>query len=90
MQTGAIKVGQNVVVLDDLIGMCERMERMRSNYSIDTSIPLATGGSAKAAGELIKQNGGTTLRYIFIVELTALKGTEKLDAPTYSLVQFDD
>ncbi|KAI9096524.1 adenine phosphoribosyltransferase [Phlyctochytrium arcticum] len=69
MQAGAIKSGQNVVVIDDLI---------------------ATGGSAQAAGQLIAANGGKTVRYIFFVELTALKGSSKLDAPTYSLVQFDD
>ncbi|KAJ3300583.1 adenine phosphoribosyltransferase [Borealophlyctis nickersoniae] len=69
MQTGAIKPGQNVVVLDDLI---------------------ATGGSAKAAGELIKLSGGKTVEYVFFIELTALKGVEKLDAPVYSLLKFDD
>ncbi|KAJ3184046.1 adenine phosphoribosyltransferase [Gaertneriomyces sp. JEL0708] len=51
---------------------------------------IATGGSAKAAGELIKQAGGNTLLYVFIVELTALKGRAKLDAETYSMIQFDD
>ncbi|KAI8823358.1 adenine phosphoribosyltransferase [Fimicolochytrium jonesii] len=51
---------------------------------------IATGGSAKAAGDLIAQNGGKTVEYIFIVELTALQGVTKLDAPVYSLVQFDD
>ncbi|KND02464.1 adenine phosphoribosyltransferase [Spizellomyces punctatus DAOM BR117] len=69
MQANAIKTGQNVIVLDDLI---------------------ATGGSAKAAGELIAKHGGKTVKYIFLVELSALKGSEKLDAPTYSLVQFED
>jgi adenine phosphoribosyltransferase len=69
LQQDAIKPGQTVVVLDDLI---------------------ATGGSAKAAGDLIAMSNGKALEYIFFVELTALKGSSKLDAPTYSLIKFDD
>ncbi|KAL0573919.1 adenine phosphoribosyltransferase [Marasmius crinis-equi] len=69
MQTDAIKPGQSVVIVDDLI---------------------ATGGSAKAAGELVAKQGGKTLEYLFIIELMFLKGGEKLDAPTYSIVQSDD
>jgi len=69
MQADAIKPGQAVVIVDDLI---------------------ATGGSAKAAGELVGKLGGKTLEYLFIVELTFLKGVDKLDAPTYSIVQVDD
>ncbi|KAG6813485.1 hypothetical protein H0H92_010510 [Tricholoma furcatifolium] len=51
---------------------------------------IATGGSAKAAGELIAKMGGKTLEYLFIIELTFLKGGDKLDAPLYSIVQADD
>ncbi|KAI8911034.1 phosphoribosyltransferase-like protein [Gorgonomyces haynaldii] len=51
---------------------------------------IATGGSAKAAGELIQKCGGVPVEYIFFVELTFLKGRDALNAPTYSLVQFDD
>ncbi|KAK7470736.1 adenine phosphoribosyltransferase [Stygiomarasmius scandens] len=69
MQADAIKPGQSVVVIDDLI---------------------ATGGSAKAAGELISKLGGKTLEYIFIIELTFLQGGSKLDAPVYSIIQSDD
>ncbi|KAJ3076495.1 adenine phosphoribosyltransferase [Rhizoclosmatium sp. JEL0117] len=69
MQEGAIKKGQNVVILDDLI---------------------ATGGSAKAAGELVKKNGGKTVEYVFFIELSFLKGRDTLDAPTYAVMTFDD
>ncbi|KAF7313731.1 Adenine phosphoribosyltransferase [Mycena chlorophos] len=51
---------------------------------------IATGGSAKAAGELIAKQGGKTLEYLFIIELPFLKGAEKLDAPIYSIVQSND
>jgi len=69
MEAGAIKPGQNVVVIDDL---------------------MATGGSAKAAGDLVAQQGGKTLEYLFIIELLFLKGASKLDGPVYSVVQLDD
>ncbi|KAG6895528.1 hypothetical protein C0992_000834 [Termitomyces sp. T32_za158] len=51
---------------------------------------IATGGSAKAAGELVAKQGGKTLEYLFIIELTFLKGVTKLDAPSYSIIQSDD
>jgi len=51
---------------------------------------IATGGSAKAAGELVKKLGGNTLEYLFVIGLTFLKGEEKLDAPSYSMIQCDD
>jgi len=51
---------------------------------------IATGGSATAAGELVAQQGGKTLEYLFIIELVFLKGGDKLDAPIYSIVQADD
>ncbi|WWC87300.1 adenine phosphoribosyltransferase [Kwoniella dendrophila CBS 6074] len=69
IQSGAIKQGQNCIVIDDLI---------------------ATGGSASAAGELIKKSGGKTLEYVFIVGLPFLKGHEKLDAPSYWIVEAED
>ena len=51
-----------------------------------TEAPLL-GGSAKAAGELVSQQGGIVLEYLFIVELSVLKGSDKLDAPIYSIIQ---
>ena len=47
------------------------------------------GGSAKAAGELVAKLGGKTLEYLFIIELTFLNATSKLDAPTYSVIKVD-
>lgn len=48
---------------------------------------IATGGSAYGAGELIKKLGGKTLEYLFLIELTFLNGTQRLDAPSYSIVK---
>jgi len=66
MQSDAIKPGQSVIVVDDLI---------------------ATGGSAKAAGELVQKQGGVTIEYLFIIEIMFLNGYQCLDAPAYSIIQ---
>ena len=47
---------------------------------------MYVGGSAAAAGSLVQQLGGTLLGYIFILELDFLKGREKLNAPSYTLL----
>lgn len=47
---------------------------------------IATGGSAVAAGDLVKQSHGVTVEYIFLMELDFLKGREKLDAPVFTLL----
>ena len=44
---------------------------------------LATGGTASAAGKLIKASGGNLIGYAFIVELTKLNGRMLLDANVY-------
>ncbi|KAI9510473.1 phosphoribosyltransferase-like protein [Russula earlei] len=51
---------------------------------------LATGGSAAAAGELVAKQGGKVLQYLFIAEVTCLKGSTKLNAPSYSITQLDE
>ena len=40
---------------------------------------LATGGTASAAGKLIKKAGGNLIGFGFLVELTNLKGRKNLD-----------
>ncbi|KAK4171718.1 putative adenine phosphoribosyltransferase [Triangularia setosa] len=70
MQEGAIKPGQKVLVVDDII---------------------ATGGSAAAAGSLVKQLGGELVGYLFILEIAFLKGREKLGGvPTITLLETDE
>jgi len=51
---------------------------------------IATGGSAAAAGTLVKKLGGTLLGYVFIMELDFLAGRKKLDAPVYTLLSGQD
>tara|TARA_Y100001968_G_C19125480_1_gene604039 strand:- start:1 stop:594 length:594 start_codon:yes stop_codon:yes gene_type:complete len=40
---------------------------------------LATGGTASTAGKLIQKAGGNLIGYAFLVELTSMKGRNKLD-----------
>ena len=48
---------------------------------------IATGGSAAAAGELVRKCGGELLGYVFLIELTKLGGREKLDAPVWTILE---
>ncbi|MCJ1411488.1 adenine phosphoribosyltransferase [Ptychographa xylographoides] len=47
---------------------------------------IATGGSAAAAGSLVRKLGGSLVGYVFILELDFLKGREKLDANISTLL----
>lgn len=50
---------------------------------------LATGGTARAAGQLVEELGGVIAGYLFFIELPFLKGREKLSGyETVSLVSF--
>lgn len=53
---------------------------------------LPSGGSAAAAGDLVKQLGGTLAGYLFIVEIPFLKGREKLDqnVPVVTLLDVNE
>ncbi len=50
---------------------------------------MATGGSARAASELIRSLGGVVTGYSFVLELGFLNGREKLepDVPIHSLLK---
>lgn len=52
---------------------------------------LATGGSLNAAANLVAQANGNVVEALVIMELTALKGREKLKGINVtSLIQYDD
>jgi adenine phosphoribosyltransferase len=53
----ALKSGDRVVVVDDLI---------------------ATGGTARAAGELVERCGAEVAAFVFVINLVALEGTRTL------------
>jgi adenine phosphoribosyltransferase len=50
---------------------------------------LATGGTAMAACNLVRQLGGTIAEIDFLIELAFLKGRDRLqEYPVYSLIQY--
>jgi len=52
---------------------------------------LATGGTALATGNLIKQLNGNIVGYLFLIELTELEGAEKLGTENvWSLLKYND
>jgi len=52
---------------------------------------LATGGTAGAAVELVERLGGDVIAGAFVIELTALRGRERLQPhPVASLIQYAD
>lgn len=68
IQADAIKPGERVVVLDDL---------------------LATGGTMRAAIELLRKVGAEVLGAAFVIELDFLGGRHRLDVPVTSIVKYD-
>lgn len=48
---------------------------------------LATGGTAKAAGDLLRSLNVLILEYLFVVEIESLDGRKNLNAPTYSVIK---
>ena len=63
----------------------DRLEIQQNIIAKDSKILLfddllATGGTARAAGNLIKKAGGNLIGYAFLIELTELKGRENLDS----------
>ena len=54
--------------------------------SVDADFSVILGGTAAAAGQLVRKLGGTLLGFVFMMELDFLKGREKLDAPAYTLL----
>ncbi len=68
MHTDAIKKGDNVIIVDDL---------------------LATGGTAMAAATLVKQLGGNIAEIDFLIELSFLKGRDRLkEHNVFSVLQY--
>ena len=68
IQADAIRPGQRVVILDDL---------------------LATGGTMAASIELLRQVGADVRSAACIIELTFLKGRDRIDMPISVLMQYD-
>lgn len=68
IQADAVKPGDRVVVLDDL---------------------LATGGTMAASVRLLRSVGAEVPAIATLIELTFLKGRDRLDVPAETLVAYD-
>jgi adenine phosphoribosyltransferase len=49
---------------------------------------LATGGTARAAGELVARTGAEVAGYGFLIELTDLRGRDKLEQPVHAVLKY--
>jgi len=49
---------------------------------------IATGGTAKAAVELVRRAGAIVEESLFIVEIAELKGKEKIGVKSYSALVY--
>jgi len=49
---------------------------------------IATGGTARAAGELVGKLGGVVAAYAFLVELSFLNGRSRLEGDVLSLIRY--
>ena len=49
---------------------------------------LATGGTAKASVDLIRQLGGEVAAAQFLIEIDPLNGQSKLDVPVHSIIHY--
>ena len=86
MQSDAFKKGQKVVIVDDIIATGKLEAIMSERRTTLLIVDFYLGGSAKAAGNLVRKLGGDLLGYVFIMELDFLKGRTKLDAPVHTLL----
>ena len=69
INSDAVRPGNRVLLLDDL---------------------LATGGTMESCRQLVAELGGEVVGAIFVMELLALKGREKISTPNVkSLLQFE-
>jgi adenine phosphoribosyltransferase len=50
---------------------------------------IATGGTIEGSAKLVKKVGGLIVGYAFVIELTDLKGRERLQEPVFSLIEFE-
>lgn len=101
IQEDAIKPGQKVLIVDDIIAtgrLCLKTSKphfLFASFCLISShsfakifVNIFLGGSAAAAGELVKKLGGELVGYMFLLEISFLKGREKLgEVPVITLLE---
>ena len=73
-----IRISYKLEYGEDTLEMQEGLLKKNSKVLVIDDL-LATGGTASAAGDLIKEAGGDLIGYGFLVELTNLQGRNNLD-----------
>ena len=70
-----IEIHKDAINKDDRVVICDDL--------------LATGGTAKASAELVERLGGEVVSILFLIELTDLKGRDKLKGyPLDSIIKY--
>ena len=64
----------------------EKADKSKANVLLIDDL-LATGGTAATAARLIDRVGANCVEACFIMELTFLEGSKKLDIPVYSVIK---
>lgn len=74
---------------------CDRIELHQDAFPAGSRVVviddlIATGGTAGATAQLVKQCGGSLVGFCFVIELTFLQGRNQLpqDVPVMSLLQY--
>src|SRR5947208_2150557 len=65
---------------------CNIQRPVLQTERLTPSPPSRVGGSATAAGDLVKQLGGELIGYLFILEIPGLNGRDKLDDVPVSIL----
>ena len=73
----------------------DRLEIQQNSFEKDSKIIviddlLATGGTAYAAGKLIREAGGNLIGYAFLIELAELQGRKRIESNLFveSLIKY--
>lgn len=81
-QNYSLEYGENILEMH-----CDSILSKQNVLIVDDV--LATGGTAKAAAQLVKKLGGIIIGIIFLIELEKLSGREKLkDYDVFSLIKY--
>ena len=68
----------------------QKRENLKNKNVILIDDLLATGGTASAAVELLQKLGANVSAFLTLIELTNLKGRDKIKVKTDSLLSFDE
>ena len=68
----------------------QKRENLKNKNVILIDDLLATGGTAGAAVELLQKLGANVSAFLTLIELTNLKGRDKIKVKTDSLLSFDE